>query len=158
MKDWSSHNKKVFSIGLNKYREGLEMRIVNVLTELAQSVIVYVEGSGQLPIYTGNLADSTGVGVYRNGHLTSYLPTKRAIVPQEYEGQTVWGDEELMNALQMSATEFSSGIWIVLFSAVPYAFKLEKKYNYFDDGIVEDMMSEFRTLVSAEFPNDNHLR
>ncbi len=47
MKDWSSHNKKVFSIGLNKYREGLEMRIVNVLTELAQSVNVYVEGSGQ---------------------------------------------------------------------------------------------------------------
>lgn len=153
MKDWSSHNKKVFTIGLTKYREALELRIIKVLTELAESVIVYVEGSGQLPIYTGNLADSTGVGVYRNGHLTSYLPTKRAIEPQTYEGQTVWGDEALMDALQLSATEFSSGIWIVLFSAVPYALKLEEKYNYFDDGVVVDMMNEFRTLVSAEFKN-----
>lgn len=153
MTKWLSHNKKIFSIGLNKYREELELRIVNVLTELAQSIIVYVEGAYQIPIYTGNLSDSTGVGIYRNGHLTSYLPTKKAIVPQTYEGQTIWGDEELINALQLSATEFSSGIWIVLFSAAPYAFKLEEKYNYFNDGIVEDMMNEFRTLVSAEFPN-----
>jgi hypothetical protein len=151
--DFGNNNDKVFRKILKKRVRGLEDRIVKVLTDLAKSVVMYVEGSGQIPVYTGNLADSTGVGVYRNGRLTSYAPTKRALEPQSYKEQTVWGYEELDQALVMASTDFSNGIWIVLFSAVPYAVKLEGKYDYFEGGVVKDMLGEFKRIVKAEFPN-----
>lgn len=153
MTDRTAENKKVFLNGIIDYKKNIETRINKVFAQLAQSVIAYVEGAGTIPVFTGNLSDSTGVGVYLNGKLQSYAPAQKAIVPQSYKGQTVWGYQELVKALNLAITEFSRGIWVVVFSSVPYAVKMEEKRDYFQHGVVDDMLSEFKRLMKAEFPD-----
>lgn len=152
MTDWTAHNKRVFFNGVTDYKNAIETRINKVFAAVAESVIVYIEGAGTIPVCTGNLSDSTGVGIYRNGQLTSYAPAQKAIVPQSYKGQAVWGYQELVKALGLAATEFSRGIWIVVFSSVPYAVKVEERRDYFEYGVVKDILSEFKRFMKTEFP------
>lgn len=152
-KDWTAHNNRVFEKILQQKADNIEARIEKVFRQVAEDVIVFIEGANEIPIYTGNLADSTGLGIYRNGVLTSYLPTKKAVEPQTFGyNQNVWGADELQRALNVSATEFATGIWLVLFSAVPYALFIEDKYNYFEDGVVQDLLQQFYSAIRAEFP------
>lgn len=152
-RDLSSHNKKIVENKLRKSTESIEERITKVLTMVAQEIVLYIEGARQIPVYTGNLQDSTGVGVYRNGVLRSYMPTQTATVAQEYAYRPIWGTEELAKALNVGATEFSKGIWIVLFSAVPYAWFIDDKYNFFEDGVAKELLNTFYSYMKTEFPN-----
>ena len=58
-KGWVKHNDDVFKKGLAEYRISLEKRLTNVFYALAESVKMYIEDSGNLPFFTGNLADGT---------------------------------------------------------------------------------------------------
>ena len=98
------------------------------------------------PMYwhIGNLKDATGIGVYSNGVLEKYVPSQIATVPQssgfhhrnEYDS---WGHQYLSDALEAASKEgYGKGIWIVLFSAVPYAFYIEDRDAFFSD--IKDVM------------------
>lgn len=83
-------------------------------------------GSATHPVWVGQMHDATGVGIYDDGKVIHYLPTKKALdtQPQYDHAHNDWyiiGNERLREAIQMGITQFSEGLWIVLFCAVPYA-------------------------------------
>lgn len=105
--------------------------LIRMLTELAERLVAYIDDDARIPESTGNLRDATGVGVYVDGVLLSYVPTKRATQNQKsgfhYTNEYgIDGSEYLSQAISDAAGSFSKGIWIVLFSAVPYAYFLNK--------------------------------
>ena len=166
--NWVKHNQDVFKKALAEHRNALEKRMANVFHELAEAVKAYIEDweASPVPVDTGNLLDSTGVGVYLNGMLKEYTPIPTADVPQSYMGEEVWGKDYLQDALTYaSMEEFSSGIWVVLFSSVPYAFKVNEwgtetedgktltPAGYFDEHLVPDMLNQFKLAFAREFPN-----
>lgn len=133
MKDYAAYNSKVFNVGLNDYAERvIKARLEAMLRNVAEKLVAYIDGgftlpygNMQFPVDTGNLHDATGVGVYIDGRLSAYLPTAIAIEQQTDRGQIgIDGSIALRNAVQAATTRFSKGIWIVLFSTVPYAYKI----------------------------------
>lgn len=169
-KGWIKHNQDVFKKAIAEHSNALEKRMANVFHELAEGVKAYVESLRDMPVDTGNLADGTGVGVYFNGMLKEYAPTPIADHPQTYEGDLVWGKDYLQDALTYaSMEEFSSGIWVVLFSAIPYAVRVDKEGTFtkgkngepkvstepgfFSELLVPDMLNQFKLAFAREFPN-----
>jgi hypothetical protein len=65
----------------------------------------------------------------------------------------------LQDALQEGYRNFSKGIWLVVFSAVPYAFEVDaygtikNASGYFSEGIVGELLDQFKTAFAREFPN-----
>ena len=128
MKNYASHNKMVFKSTLEdaKYRISrplltakLRKIAVDMVDEIDDSIWV---NDDTFPKWTSNLHDSTGIAVYDYGAITSFIPPQYAIEPQEYEDiQNIWGSQYLKDFINENAGKFSQGIWIVLFSAVPYA-------------------------------------
>ena len=141
---WMKANQKLIERKIDEVGNGALNRLLNVLYTVAQDVMEYIDSQKVIPIYTGNLKDATGIGVYRNGVLKKYVPSRIATVPQssgfhhrnEYD---IWGHQYLSDALEAaSKEEYGKGIWIVLFSAVPYAFFIEARDRYFSD--IRDVM------------------
>lgn len=141
MKDYTAHNRKVFSKGLKAFAKEISDELMDKLAVVAQRMVEmidgnfapidvenYPSGNDEFPVWTANLHDATGVGVYRDGALTGYVPTKFAKWKQS-DGDTknIDGFEELQNAIQEGAAEYGQGIWIVLFSAVPYAYRINEE-------------------------------
>ena len=141
---WMKSNQKLIERRIDEVGNNSLARLLNVLYTVAQDVMEYIDSQKVIPIYTGNLKDATGIGVYRNGVLKKYVPSRIAIVPQssgfhhrnEYD---IWGHQYLSDALEAaSKEEYGKGIWIVLFSAVPYAFYIEDRDAFFSD--IKDVM------------------
>lgn len=159
MADWAAHNKKVFRTGLRDYvRTGAQPRIMRTLAQAAGIIRDMVDGGGiRIPVYTGNLHDATGVGVYENGTCRYYVPTKIAKRPQSsgFHYRNVYGiigAEYLLDAIGEAAKDFSKGIWIVVFSAVPYAFFIDERDGFFQMAIrelVSLIVSGLRPLIKS---------
>ena len=141
---WMKSNQKLIERRIDEVGNNSLARLLNVLYKVAQDVMEYIDSQKVIPIYTGNLKDATGIGVYSNGALEKYVPSQIATVPQssgfhhrnEYD---IWGHQYLSDALEAaSKEEYSKGIWIVLFSAVPYAFYIEDRDAFFSD--IKDVM------------------
>lgn len=139
-----SKNQKIIDKRIDEVFDKHIANLSDYLATLAQDVIEYIDSQKVIPIYTGNLKDATGIGVYRNGVLKKYVPSRIATVPQssgfhhrnEYD---IWGHQYLSDALEAaSKEEYGKGIWIVLFSAVPYAFYIEDRDAFFSD--IKDVM------------------
>lgn len=133
MSDYTTHNTAVFKRGLNDYsKRVIQARIETMLRSVAEKLVYYIDGgftppygNKQFPVYTGNLHDATGVGVYIDGRLSAYLPTAIAVEQQTNRGEIgIDGSIALRNAVQAAASRFSKGMWIVLFSSVSYACKI----------------------------------
>lgn len=136
MSEHTAHNLKVFKVGVEDFSEHvIKAKLVAMLKSVAQDLVNYIDGAfmpwerliggnDNFPVWEGQLHDATGVGVYVDGALASYMPTTKAFEPQYYEGEVVVGAPRLQAALQAGATTFGKGIWIVLFSAVPYAYQI----------------------------------
>ena len=128
MKNYASHNKMVFKSTLEdaKYRISrplltakLRKIAVDMVDEIDDSIWV---NDDTFPKWTSNLPDSTGIAVYDYGTITSFIPPQYATKAQKYGYiQDIWGSQYLKDFINESAGKFSKGIWIVLFSAVPYA-------------------------------------
>lgn len=124
----ASENKRVFARMLReRVDEELKPQLVAVLKEVAKWMVGAIEGdfelpigNNQFPVWSANLRDSTGVGVYVDGVVESFVPTKKAT--KDNDGAV--GSELLASALGEATGEFAGGIWIVLFSTVPYAYKV----------------------------------
>lgn len=115
----------------------IETKLLEVCIEVAEDLIYWIEGSGSIPVATGNLQDSTGVGVYMGGVLYKYIPTQLAQVSRESK----WGTDELSLALEMGATAYNEGVWIVIFSTMPYSEKLDNRTNFFSGGLKDDLLT-----------------
>lgn len=96
-----------------------------------------------IPVDTFNLLEGTGIGIYTNGVLTEFRYDEMATQPRDGE----WGRNTLTKALTAGASRFSTGIWIVAFSTMPYAQKVDDKGGFFSQDFVESL----EDLVLAEF-------
>lgn len=133
MADYTAHNSKVFKVGLKNYADNvIKPKLEAMLRSVAERLVAYIDGgfippygNMQFPVDTGNLHDATGVGVYIDGRLSSYIPTAIAVEQQTNKGEIgIDGSINLNLALQAATAQFAKGIWIVLFSTVSYAYKI----------------------------------
>lgn len=154
MKNYASHNKMVFKSTLEdaKYRISRPL-LTAKLRKIAVDMVDEIDGNlwnndDTFPIWTSNLHDSTGLAVYDYGAITSFIPPQYAAVAQKYGNiQDIWGSQYLKDFMNENASKFSKGIWIVLFSAVPYAGYVNdygsprgRGINFF--GLLKEMMSD----------------
>lgn len=144
MSDYTAHNSKVFKVGLNDYAERvIKAKLVAMLKSVAQTLVGVIDGSfvmpdgtTQFPVDTANLHDATGVGVYADGAIQHFIPTARATKAQSDGGvKGIFGLPLLQAAISNGATQFSKGIWIVLFSTVPYAYKINTQGSKIGRGV-----------------------
>lgn len=139
-----SNNIQMFNGGIYAFVKRWKARAFEVLSKVADDVIIFIEGGGTIPVYTGNLQDSTGIGIYIDGVLSKFKPISIATGAQRSdEGKTVIGSTELDRALELGATRFNTGVWIVLFSSVPYAFKVEERTDFFSQSVAQDLLTQF---------------
>lgn len=124
---------------LNRLIKGVKMHVKDVitpsltreLTSVAQQIVGYIDNGANIPEHLGHLHDATGIGVYVNGTMQAFIPTKHAgdkLGKSGYDGINHYGingQEFLQQAIAEASTRFASGIWFVLFSAVPYAFYVD---------------------------------
>lgn len=167
-KSWAKQNDKVFAKCVKEYSEKLQQRIHQVCYEFALHVFEYIsdttfnEGDGNMPYYSGNMRDSTALGVYFNGSLTAYIPPSSATRAQRYDEEAItdiWGKVWISDVLA-TTQDYQKGLWVVLYSAVPYAMKIEEKGSkywepgWFSEGIVEkQLLPAFKIAFAREFPN-----
>lgn len=111
------------------------------LSAIADYVMEMMEE--QIPFDTGNLHDSTGIGIYVNGVLTAFRYQRAANVNRDGK----WGYMELNRAFAAGAMQYSSGVWLVAFSTMPYAAKIDELTEYFSEGFRD----ELKDLVTNEF-------
>lgn len=143
MSKYTSRNASIVGKG-NKGTKNFFAK-VEKLKSIADDVLSIVEDS--IPYDTGNLMDSTGVGVYVNGVLSAFRYSQQATVPQTYHGKKVWGKETLDKALAFGASTYIDGVWIVIFSTVPYAGYQDKLSGFFS-GV---MKQNLKYLVLSQF-------
>lgn len=140
MSDYTAQNMKAFSEGVKIHIESqITPKLTAMLERVAATMVQIADasfepfygydphapfgGNNQFPVWHGQLHDANGVAVYINGKTVSFMPTKRAKVPQSYGSiKNIVGHDWLKIAIDEGAARFSKGIWIVLFSAVPYAY------------------------------------
>lgn len=147
MTDYSAHNQRVAQQMMSAFvQRKFKPKILQALREVAQIMVDTIDGAfepyptmsadgwidrggnDKFPTWTGQMHDSTGVAIYDNGRVEAYLPTQIGLAPQylEEEGiENIIGADYLDKAIKLGASTFSKGIWIVLFSAVPYAWIIE---------------------------------
>lgn len=164
-KDWNKHNLQVLQKKCNMYSLNISKdKLVALLRDVAQKIVNSIDSITSIPNYTGNLRDSHGVGVYVNGSLSAYIPTKTATKPQRcglnyHNVYNIWGTEYLSQALQDATSTYSKGIWIVLFASVPYAYYVNEnnaKAGFFDeiaDEVVSNILSGLQRLNVKNIPN-----
>lgn len=164
MSDYTSHNSRAFKVGVEQYAQRvIKVKIEAVLRGVAEKLVAYIDGgfalphgTAQFPVDTANLHDATGVGVYIDGRLSAYLPTALA-VEQQTNGTEIGidGSAALRNAVQAATTQFSKGLWIVLFSTVSYAYKINTQGSKrgrgvgFFDGLGETL---FQNVITGLQP------
>lgn len=102
---------------------------IEKLKSIAEEIMKIVEES--IPYDTGNLMDSTGVGIYVNGVLHDFRYENQATVSQTFNDKEVWGRETLQEAFSLGSSTYADGVWIVIFSTVPYAGYQDKLSGYF---------------------------
>lgn len=168
-KSWVGHNNKVFQKAITEHRAKLEKKLQKMCQELADEVRLFIENFDSIPdmpFWSANLADGTGLGVYVNGTLRAFAPTQQATSPQSdnfTNTYDIWGFQYLQDALSESTTTYSQGIWVVLFSTVPYAIRVDEEGTYrvggatppdfFSNRLKEEILDRFKTAFAREFPN-----
>lgn len=95
-----------------------------------------IGGNDQFPVWKGHMHDATGLAVYIDGTILKYIPTAKAESTQSYDGiNGIVGNTELQQAIAEAGSTFASGIWIVLFSSVPYAYEVNVEGSSWGRGV-----------------------
>lgn len=164
----SANNSRVFKVRLKNFaKTDVSPILIEIGKESAQLLVDFVEGrfvmpdgTTQFPVDTANLHDATGVAVYGNGRTEYFLPTTKATKPQSHNGtKGLYGSDLLKTAISSSATQYSNGVWVVLFSAVPYAYKINEQGSKigrgagFFDVLMQYILTEAIRRVKQRFPN-----
>jgi hypothetical protein len=133
-------------------------QVINMLRNVAITIRDSIEGNIYgIPIDTANLKDSTGVAIYDEGRCEMYLPVKQATTLQRSgfhsrNEKNIDGNLYLSLAIQDAAIEFSKGTWIVLFSAVPYAFYINDTRGFFNRAL-DDIRTTVISGLKPIFPS-----
>lgn len=123
----------------------------DVLEGVAQWIIDLIDDpDGNYPFETGNLLESTAVAVYTDGVVRVFRTSESPTQLQEWNGQWYRGKEQLRLALSYGASNFGSGVWIVLFAAQPYANWLNEEHSG-HIGFFTDLSNEMKDLVHERF-------
>ena len=111
-----------------------------MLRKLAQDTVSYIDGAFSpipphapggnelFPVWEGQLRDATGCAVYIDGRVSSFIPTSKARYKQSDKVSgivDIVGSVFLKNAINLASSRFTKGLWIVIFSATPYAFRID---------------------------------
>ena len=147
-------NDQVITQGVNKAREIIRKRYLNALKATAYDLIELTD----VAIWTHNLWDSIGCGIYENGTLIEYaVPPKIAVDPRSgaedtssearrdpssampifkvAEGIDVdrayWGQDELFDMINDPPEEIRNCFGFALYyvAAMPYAQYVDRRYN-----------------------------
>lgn len=114
----------------DNFEEDIDLLTEQVLYDVAEALLRYIEDSNVIPIDTHNLKDSTGIGVYRKGVLKKFLMPRKAQVPKIINGATVWGEDMINQMLDSGVRKYSDGDYIVLMSTMPYAEDVDKSSKH----------------------------
>lgn len=126
--------------------------IINAMTEIADAMINYMEGSDIIPIDTHNLKDGMGVAVYHKGSLRKFAMNPRATVPRTDIGLPpkpagdVMGKDLIQDLMNNGMTKYGDGSNIVLYSAMPYGDILNAEGVHTGFFSIE-LVREFESLV-----------
>lgn len=115
-------------------------KVLNVLERVADRIILHLE-DGIIPIDTGNLQDSTGIGIYHGDVLKRYIPRKTASIPNP-----MWGSDRLQNAINLGSMKYSNDYHLVIYSAMPYAGIVEVRTGYFK-AITDEIRPLFANIL-----------
>ena len=130
VRGYQKQNLNTLIKGMRMHVKGVVApQLIAVLTAKAQQVVAYIDGGADIPEYLGHLHDATGIGVYADGAVQSFIPTKHATKLGKMSGEGVNhyqidGNAFLQQAISEASTRFAKGIWFVVFSAVPYAYRI----------------------------------
>lgn len=130
VRGYQQQNRNTLLKGMQVYVEGvIESQLIEILTSKAQQIVEYIDNGADIPEYLGHLHDATGIGVYADGMVKSFIPTKHAqkLGKSGFDGVNHYdidGSEFLQQAISEATSRFASGVWFVIFSAVPYAFNI----------------------------------
>lgn len=141
MSNFHADNVALVTLKLKEFAEREAKReVIKRIRRIAERMVDFIDSnfddnSVQFPQFTANLHDATGIAVYDDGRLESYLPTKRASEPQVSPiGEEEWGSEELGHAIKQGVAKFSKGLWLVMFSASSYSETVEDAGSPADRG------------------------
>lgn len=171
-KKWMPHNLEVIKKQSKYFIDGIKKRkLVSILRGVVSSMANYIS-TADIPEYSGHLRDATGVALYVDGALNHFVPTISSSSRPQSSGfhyrneYGINGVEYLKNTVNDATTDFSDGIWIVLFSAVPYAYflnypqlvsNLSKVQGGFFNNISEEFIQKILTglepLKAENTPN-----
>lgn len=163
----STSNAQTMRIAIKRHADTvIKKQIVNGLIAVARQMVQAIDngfvmptGSTQFPVDTANLHDATGVGVYSDGMCMHYAPTKRATKAQHGPGSKLIIGADLLNAaLGAETAHCSKGIWLVLFSTVPYAYyinasgsKIGRGANFFESlkqTLMNDVIANLKPITT----------
>lgn len=142
-------NQQIVYEGIKSFLSERRRELFIKLREVATLLVRFIDGSftpappfepggnDSFPVWRGHLADSTGVGLYVDGRTEYYLPTKIGIKFQTSRGFAgpIYGSQLLYRAITEGAAKFPKGVWIVLFSSVPYARRINTQGSKIGRGI-----------------------
>lgn len=143
MSSFTDHNVKVINQQVKKknVKKTFNKEMVETLGNMAEYVMR--QAYSEIPVDTWNLMEGTGIGVYADGILASFRYDEMATQPRD----GYWGKNLLTKALAEGSNRFSSGIWIVAFSTMPYAEEVDESGGFFSEVIVE----ELKHMVLTDF-------
>lgn len=156
-------NNQVISQGIGKAREIIRKRYLDALKATAYDLIELTD----VAIWTHNLWDSIGCGIYENGTLIEYaVPPKLAVDPRsgadDYppearkdprsampifkvagidEERAYWGQDELFDMINDPPEEIRNCFGFALYyvAAMPYAQYVDKKYDVTQEEMMQPL-------------------
>lgn len=115
---------------IRNLKKKIEDEWIRKMAEDCEDLVYTAYMTGTYDEETGNLADSIGAAVYRDGVLledTLAYRQPRAITSKKWRGKgTISGHEEMMNYFRNYKPK-KNGLTIVLVAAMPYAEVLENR-------------------------------
>lgn len=152
--------------GMKMFLKGIiTPQLIDVLRVKADEIVAYIDNGANIPVYLGHLHDATGVGVYADGALVYYKQPARIARKLGKAGAegvnhyAIDGSNFLELAIHEASGKFSKDIWFVIFSAVPYAYYIDKYgsplgrgQNFFKDlasKSVSDIIAGLRPIADV---------
>lgn len=131
VRGYQAQNLKALINGLRLQVNGiLKPQLLKILYKKAEEIVSYIDNGADIPEYLSHLHDATGVGVYADGKVRKFIPTKKAtkLGKSGFDGINHYGidgNKFLIKSISDAKVKFGNGIWFVLFSAVPYAYHID---------------------------------
>ncbi len=156
-------NEKVISDGISLARQIIRKRYLQALKDTAYGLTALTD----VPIWTHNLWDSIGCGIYENGTLIEYaVPPKVATDPRsgadDYppearrdpnsampifkvagvdEDKAYWGQDELFDMINNPPAEIANSFGFALYyvAAMPYSQYIDKRTNVTQEEMMQPL-------------------